>query len=118
MRCHYDCPVCIQELINREVLDVEVTISGSKLKSICIRIIRITSITNDKIAIAAVHDDGVETQKPPVAGSANRAFFKRARAVAEETVNDFHLRNKTLWINQHIRLPAIVIDWKQSRNTC
>ena len=91
MRCYDHCAIQTQQLVNRKISDVEVAVTRRELEKLCKRIIRITAITDDEIAVAAVHDHGVEPQNTADTSGANRSFFNRATALAKHSIHDLHL---------------------------
>ena len=84
-------------------------VTRSKHEILCIGIIGIASVAHDQVTVAAVYEDGVETQNPPVAWASDRSFQDCAGSVVEETVNNLHLRREALRVNGQIRFSAVVV---------
>jgi hypothetical protein len=59
-------------------MDVVVLMAGGELEVLRIGIVRIRAVSDDEIAVAGVHDDGVEAENPAVAATSDGAFDERA----------------------------------------
>jgi len=90
------------------------TVTRREFKPLGVRIVWIAAIADDKVAIATVHHDCVEAQDATIAGAADGAFFNRTTTFAEEAIDDFHLRDEALRIDDEIRFATVVVDRKLS----
>jgi hypothetical protein len=106
----------IEQFVRGEATNVIVAVTGREFKRVRIWIVRIASISNDEISVAAVHHDGVKTQNATVTSAAYGAFLDCATAFGEESIDDLHLRDKALWVDHEIRLSAVVVDRKNARD--
>src|SRR5205823_12593358 len=67
---------------------------------------RSAAVAHDEVAVAHVHDDGVEAQQAAIAGAAHDLLIDGAGAVAgrEVAVDDLHLRDEALGIDGQVGL--------------
>src|SRR5215211_5416744 len=93
-----------------------VTVARRKFEPLDVGILRIAAIADDEIAVATVHHDCVEPQNATIASAANRTFLNRATALGEEAIDDLHLRDKALRIDDEIGFAAVIVDGKLSRD--
>src|ERR1044072_2093827 len=92
-------------------------VAGSEYKPFRVGIVRITAITNYQLAVAAVHNSGVESQNATVTGASNPPLLECTTVFGEKPIDNLHLGDKALRINHQVRLSAVVVDRELSRNT-
>ena len=73
-------------------------------------VVRVAPVAHHEVAVAAVHEHGVEAQQPAIAGCADDAFGYGTVVGRETAIDDFHLGHEALLIQRKVRFAAVVVD--------
>ena len=72
-----------QQLVNREIAEVVVTVAGVEHEVLRVGILGVAAVADHQVAVAAIHQDGVESQEASIPRSADHAFGNGAVAGRE-----------------------------------
>jgi len=90
------------------------TMTRREFKPLGVRIVWVAAIADDKVSITTIHHDSVEAQDATIASAADSALYNRTTAFGEKAIDDLHLRDETLRIDDEVRFATVVVDGELS----